>query len=205
MAQSYSLWQAVDAAVRLSVRAVEEVRALSRQQGPQGEAGKEGPPGKLERVKAWREGVFYEGDVITKDGNTFQALRDTGREPPHEDWICLAEKGVDGQSWTIRDTYDPAESYKAFDVVTVNATWFAAKKHNPGPCPGPDWKAGPTGRKGDRGDRGEKGPKGERGADGASIVGGAFDARGMKLVLERSDGGKLAIDMYDFALALKEG
>ena len=53
------------------------------------------------------------------------------------------------------------------------------------------------------GAQGEKGAKGERGADGASIVGGSFDAREMKLVLERSDGGMVAVDMYDFALALK--
>ena len=83
------------------------------------------------------------------------------------------------------------------------ATWFAAKKDNPGACPGPDWKSGPSGKAGPPGAKGEKGAKGERGADGASIIGGSFDAREMKLVLERSDGGVVAVDMYDFALAIK--
>ena len=46
---------------------------------------------------------------------------------------------------------------------------------------------------------------GERGADGASIIGGVIDAKAMKLLLERSDGGTVAVDVYDFALALKEG
>jgi hypothetical protein len=176
--------------------------------GAPGERGPEGPPGKLLVAKAWTEGVHYEGEVVIKDGSTYQARQDTGREPPHEDWLPLALKGADGASVQFRGTYDPKERYYRNDTVTLNRTWFGATKDDPGPCPGDGWKAGPSalkGERGDKGDRGDPGLKGERGVDGASIIGGAFDVRGMKLLLERSDGGTVTVDVYDFALALKEG
>jgi hypothetical protein len=69
--------------------------------------------------------------------------------------------GIDGRSFVIRDTYDPSETYHALDVVTLNATWFVARSDDPGVCPGPGWKAGPTARRGEKGERGERGPRGE--------------------------------------------
>jgi hypothetical protein len=175
--------------------------------GAIGERGPEGPPGKLMVAKVWADGVHYEGDVVIKDGSTYQALRDTGREPPHDDWAPLALRGADGRSLSIRGTFDPAETYRQFDVVASAGGSLVALKDDPGPCPGPGWQllAG-RGKDGGRGERGERGVPGVNGADGISLTGnGTFDARGMKLLLERSDGSKGAVDVYDFALALKEG
>jgi hypothetical protein len=174
MAQTYTWPQAIDVVVRLCVRTREgfevlqrQVLALSREPGPQGERG---PPGKLPVTKAWVDRVYDEGETVTRDGNLYQALVRTGKEPGHGDWQLLVPKGADGQSLTLLDTYEPGRAYRALDVVTVNATWFAAKKDNPGPCPGPDWKSGPTGKKGERGDRGEKGAEGKPGKDAARPV-----------------------------------
>jgi hypothetical protein len=162
-------------------------KGIQGDQGPQGIAGEKGnvgdpgvpgPPGKLPKVKAWLDGaVHYDGDVVTHDGGLYQALRDTGKTPGTADWICLAEPGVDGvdgkdgQSLTIKDTYDPALKYQALDVVTVDYKWFVARHNDPGQCPGPGWKSGPgigkTGRPGERGAPGECGPQG---SDAPTIV-----------------------------------
>jgi hypothetical protein len=57
----------------------EVVATLPALRGP---AGPVGPAGKLPIAKEWtRETVFYEGSVVTYDGGSYQALRDTG-EPP---------------------------------------------------------------------------------------------------------------------------
>jgi hypothetical protein len=57
----------------------EVVSRLPELRGP---AGPVGPAGKLPIVREWaRETVFYEGSVVTYDGGSYQALRDTG-EPP---------------------------------------------------------------------------------------------------------------------------
>jgi hypothetical protein len=120
------------------------------------------------------DAVHYLGDVVAHEGATYQALRDTGRAPPHQDWICLARAGcdgADGRSVKIRGTYDPIKAYKAFDVVAYNKGSWVAKYDNPGPCPGDGWQLlasqGRTGEKGVKGDRGEPGPEG---APGPSIV-----------------------------------
>lgn len=55
--------------------------------------GDPGPMGSLPEVREWKDGVHYQGNVVTHAGSTYQALRDTGREPPHEDWSCIARGG----------------------------------------------------------------------------------------------------------------
>jgi hypothetical protein len=66
-------------------------------EGPRGEPGlrgEAGPPGKIESVHGYVEdAVCYRGDIVTHCGSTYQARCDTAREPPHEDWICLARAG----------------------------------------------------------------------------------------------------------------
>jgi hypothetical protein len=53
--------------------------------------GPAGPAGKLPIAKEWtRETVFYEGSVVTYDGGSYQALRDTG-EPPDNEAHCRIE------------------------------------------------------------------------------------------------------------------
>src|SRR5215831_7992404 len=67
-------------------------------QGERGEKGPPGPPGKLPIAKTFEPGrVYYEGEIVIRDGSTFQALRDTGNGVTHSDWICLAKAGRDGR------------------------------------------------------------------------------------------------------------
>jgi hypothetical protein len=165
-APSYSFWQVLRVAINLALRAIEEVRALSRQPGPEGPRGKDGEPGKLEAVRAWREGLHEEREVVTRDGRTFQALRDTSQEPPHDDWICIAERGRDGQGLRVRGTYEPGADYRAGDIVMRNSSSFVALVDNPpGDCPGEGWQlwagAGKRGKDGLPGLRGERGLPGE--------------------------------------------
>jgi hypothetical protein len=149
--------------------------------GASGERGEPGPVGKLPKVTKWIEGaVSYESDVVTHNGGLYQALKDTGKTPGTNDWLCLAAPGTDGKdgrdgedgrSLTIRDTFVPNQQYKALDVVTLDSKWFVAKQDDPGMCPGPGWKAGPgIGRTGKPGERGAQGPKGDIGVTAPTIV-----------------------------------
>jgi hypothetical protein len=133
--------------------------------GDPGERGPEGPPGKLALVKAWKRGVHYEGDVVTHDGSSYQALKDTAEDPPHEDWICLAargERGAEPYVGEVRGVYDPASEYRKFDLVTMNGSEWRAKRDDPGtPGQGDGWAlAAKVGKRGDIGPKGERGPPG---------------------------------------------
>jgi hypothetical protein len=125
----------------------------------------------IERVHEYVEGsVHYRGDVVTHRGSTYQAQRDTAREPPHEDWICVARAGVDGKngcdgrSPNVRGTFKAGESYRAFDIVALNGGAFIARRDDPGSCPGDGWQLVATpGKRGQQGPRGERGPAGPAG------------------------------------------
>ena len=143
--------------------------------GPRGESGprgEPGPPGNIERAHGYVEGsVRYRGDIVTHRGATFQALCDTAREPPHEDWICLARAGEDGKagrdgrSLNVRGTFKAEESYRALDIVALNGGSFIARRDDPGNCPGDGWQLMSTpGKRGQQGPRGERGPTGPAGA-----------------------------------------
>jgi len=148
--------------------------------GPSGSRGERGPPGKLPVAKPWvPETVFYEGDVVTFDGGTFQARRDTGQAPSHPDWICLARAGRDGQSVKVRGTFNEAAEYHRNDVVACNGGSFIGLKDAPGPCPGSGWQLvaspGKRGIAGLKGERGPQGAKGDPGLSGATIRGWKID------------------------------
>lgn len=170
--------------------------------GEPGQRGPEGPAGKLPVVREWQDQVHYEGDVVNHAGSCWQALRDTGREPPHADWQLLASAGRDGvdgddgRSFIHRGTWIEVNSYSAMDVVALGGSSFVAKRDEPGPCPGDGWQLmaskGSRGPQGERGERGERGPKGE---DGAYPVAFALDGE-TTLVITLSDGAELTCDLY---------
>jgi hypothetical protein len=167
--------------------------------GPAGPAGPEGAAGKMPVVTTWTpETVFYEGDVVTFDGSTFQAIRDTGQPPTHRDWICLAAAGRDAKSPRVRSTFNAEAKYQELDIVAHNGGSFIAREDNPGPCPGDGWQSvtmpGKRGEKGPPGPHGERGPKGEQGPPGPIIAAWEIDHvnyRARAIMSDGSDGGTL--------------
>ena len=139
-------------------------------EGPQGAQGEPGPPGP--------QGPQGEAGPPGPQG-------ERGEAGPQGDQGEPGEPGIEGLSFTICDTYDAAETYKALDVVTLNSTWFVARMDKPGECPGPGWKAGPTGRKGEKG---EPGGRGDRGAPGREIAGFDIDRDHYAITARMSDG-----------------
>lgn len=163
-------------------------------------APKDGAPGKLAIVKTWSDDVTYEGECRAHAGSTYQALRDTAKEPPHADWILIAGRGADGKSADeieVRGTFDPNSAYSRLNVVALNGAAFIARRDDPGPCPGDGWqviamrgKPGPPGEA-KRGDPGQS----IKGDPGEPLVGGKVDDQGM-LTLVNGDGSTVEIDLY---------
>jgi hypothetical protein len=117
--------------------------------------------------------VHYQGDAVSHGGATYQARVDTGHAPPHGDWVCLAERGVDGRGPMVRGTYSNlVADYTRLDIVSLNGGSFIAKYDNPGSCPGSGWQLltsqGKRGDKGEKGQDGGRGPKGDTGPVGAA-------------------------------------
>ncbi len=176
--------------------------------GTPGPAGERGPPGFLAEVRAWEDGVHYAGAVVAHDGSTWQAVRDTGKAPPHEDWICLAlggangrdgvdgKDGADGRSFEVRGTWLDVGTYRRMDVVMLNGASFVAKRDDPGPCPGEGWQLlSSQGKRGQSGEKGERGPKGDRGPAGPAVTGAHVDGEGL-LTLVNADGSVVTCDLY---------
>ena len=162
-----------------------------------GAAGPVGPAGKLPIVEEWtRETVFYEGSVVTYDGGSYQALRDTGEPPDNEaHWRCLATPGRDAKSIRHRGTFTEGSDYAAYDAVALNGGSFLALRDKPGPCPGPGWqllaaagKRGVAGERGPQGDRGSTGAAGLPGKDAAVIVCWTIDRAAYTVTPIMSDG-----------------
>lgn len=161
---------------------------------------KDGAPGKLPVAKAWAEGVSYEGEVRTHKGALWQASKDTGREPGHDDWTCLAAAGADGRDADQIDicgTYDPGKTYRRLNIVALNGGAFIAKTDEPGECPGEGWQViamrGKPGQPGQaiKGDPG----KGIKGDAGPRVVSLSADGDGV-LTLVNGDGTKVECDLY---------
>jgi hypothetical protein len=158
----------------------EVIATLPALRGPVGPAG---PAGKLPIAKEWtRETVFYEGSVVTYEGGSYQALRDTGEPPDNETyWQCLAAPGRDAKSIRHRGTFKEDMDYAAFDAVALNGGSFLAMRDKPGACPGPGWQLlaarGKRGANGEPGPRGPAGIAGPSGMDAAAVVGWDVDRR----------------------------
>ena len=167
--------------------------------GPQGERGADGADGVLRQVEPWQDRVHYRGECVTHNGSTWQAKSDTGKSPGPDDWVCIARAGGIGRSFTVRGTYDAADSYEALDVVACNGGSFVAVKDGAGPCPGPDWQLlaspGKRGAAGHPGQKGERGADGLPGRDGAAIIAGTLQTDGV-MRLARDDGEVIEVDMY---------
>lgn len=163
-----------------------------------GERGDPGLPGMLPIVQEWKtDRVYYQGDVVTHDGATWQASRDTGKPPGHDDWICLARSGrdgMDGASFKICGTWDANKQYGVLNVAILNGGSFVAKCDNPGLCPGPDWQImASQGKQGKPGEKGPKGDKGDRGEPGVEPVAMNVDETGLVTLL-LSDGKVISCD-----------
>lgn len=162
-------------------------------------APKDGAPGKLPIAKAWEEdGVVYEAEVRTHNGALWQALRDTGRAPGHEDWICLAARGDDGKDADLIEvcgTYDPDKSYGRLNIVAMNGGAFISRKATPGPCPGEDWQVIAMRGKPGPSVKGDKGDKGNKGDAGPGVVALSMSGEGL-LSLVNGDGSLVECDMY---------
>ena len=80
-----------------------------------------GPTGQVPIAKKWtRETVFYEGSVVTYDGGSYQALRDTGEPPDNEaHWQCIAAPGRDAKPIRHRGTFEEDGEYLAYVVVAL--------------------------------------------------------------------------------------
>jgi hypothetical protein len=157
--------------------------------------GEDGAPGLLPLVREWSDAVHYAGDVVTFDGATWQATRDTGRAPPHADWRCIARAGEDGEpgrSFTIRGTWAADTDYAALDVVVLGGSAFVARSDHPGACPGDDWQL--IAARGKAGKPGETGV-GKRGDPGPPVVAMAVDGEGL-LTLTNADGSTVDCDLY---------
>lgn len=157
----YSLWQAVSAALAVGLRAIEEVRALSREPGPQGERGERGVDGLgFDDLEKFEDELSY--GINFRRGDHVKELR----------WAKPTLADFYKKIWK-----DDAE-YKRGDVVTYGGSAFLALRDNPGKPETLDcgWvlaiKRGRDGKDGKPGERGLQGLKGERGEQGPRSYGG---------------------------------
>ena len=151
---------------------------------------------RLPLVKAWEpDAVHCTSDVVTHNGSVYQARKDTGKEPGHQDWILLARAGrdgCDGFTPNICGVFDARETYARLDIVECDGASFVACRDNPGACPGDGWqilsKPGRRGDTGETGPRGEKGDKGDRGEAAPTIISWAVDGVHYRAIPTMSNG-----------------
>jgi len=156
---------------------------------------------RLPSVKEWEpDTVHYTGDVVVRDGNVYQARRDTGTAPAadHPHWICIARAGhdgCDGLSPNVCGAFDPGKKYWRLDIVEFHGASWIARCDDPGACPGDDdtgWQllspGGPRGEPGVTGPRGRKGERGARGQDAPQIISWVLDYKRYTAIPTMSDG-----------------
>jgi hypothetical protein len=169
-------------------------RGADGRDGNDGADGKDGAPGQAGQFpipRAWKAQIHYAGQIVTHDGSTWQATRDTAAAPPHEDWNALALKGLDAPVGDVCGKYDPQKRYRKFDLVNTDNSEWRAKHDDPGPCPGDGWAM--SARQGKPGPKGERGERGERGQSGAQLV--SRKLVGFKMIDTLSDGSTIELDL----------
>jgi hypothetical protein len=143
--------------------------------------------------------IFYASDVVSCDGGTWQARKDTSKKPPHADWRPLALPGRDAVFPEIRGTYREGEAYRHLNIIALNGSSFIARHDDPGPCPGDGWQLiASAGRAGKPGPKGERGEQGLRGLSGVSVVRGEIDRKTYTLKLIMSDGNEVPVPCRGF-------
>jgi hypothetical protein len=142
---------------------------------------------------------------VAHNGATWQAHRDTGKEPGTcADWTPLARSGRDGSDGAtpcVRGTWSADAAYAALDIVAFNGGSFIAKQNNPGACPGEGWQliAG-VGKRGVAGERGASGARGERGEKGEAaprLVSWRVDRKKFAAIGKMSDGSETVLSLQE--------
>lgn len=152
--------------------------------------GRDGKDGLMPIAREWTDGVHYAGEIVIHAGGTWQATRDTAKEPPHGDWACLAAPGADAKGFVVCGTYDPEAAYAEKDVVMTGGSSFVALRDAPGPCPGDGWQLWASkGSRGAQGERGQKGDVGPPGRDAVEVV--SLYRDGDEIVLTTAEGREL--------------
>jgi hypothetical protein len=144
-----------------------------------------------DRVSELRDGVDGKDGAPGESGERGEPGEAGPQGPPGLD----GKDGVDGRSFVIRGTWLESETYQALDVVAINGASFAARREDPGPCPGEGWQLiAAQGKRGNPGERGA-GAKGERGMPGVSAMVLDVDDQGL-LTLTNADGSTVTCDLY---------
>jgi hypothetical protein len=152
-------------------------------------------PGVLPPIKIWEpRTIFYAGELVTFDGEVFQALANTGVRPDDKEfWICIARAGTDAPGITPRGQWSATASYELLSLVTYQDGSYLATSSNPGKPGdgGGGWQMiASRGAKGDPGPRGPRGNRGDRGAaeTPVTIVGWGIDAENYRACPALSNG-----------------
>ena len=105
---------------------IENVKTIKGDTGEKGEQGEKGDKGETGETgigynsKEWTQGIHRQGQIVQHFiGQQYKALKDTDKEPPHEDWERV---GTSGFRWTgIKN--DKTE-YKDGDLFIDSGTTF---------------------------------------------------------------------------------
>ena len=90
------------------------------EKGEQGEKGQEGETGIGYNSKAWTKKIHRQDQIVQHFiGQQFKALKDTDKEPPHEDWERI---GTNGFRWT--GVKSDKTEYKDGDLFIDSGTTF---------------------------------------------------------------------------------
>ena len=148
----YSIWQALSTAITLSMRAIEEIRALAREPGPQGEKGDPGRDGfSLADFTAHLED---EGRVI---------VLGFGSGATRKEFRLTTGSAI------YRGVFTDGKTYERGDLATWGGSvWHCNAESAEKPGDGSKaWtlavKKGRDGRDGKDGDKGERGLEGKAG------------------------------------------
>lgn len=147
-APRYSIWQAMNVAVSLGMRALEEVRALAR------DGGKPGPPG-----------LGFDDFTMEHDGERKFVFRLARDDQPPKEWSFTVVAQI------YRGVYEEGRAYDPGDTVTWGGSlWHCNEPTTDKPKANlTAWtlavKCGRDGRDGKPGEKGERGPEGRPGRD----------------------------------------